>query len=257
MRPDQLFCGILVMLVWEGFGNFPKAKGATVQQQRSIQVRGDALVNVKPDRVVITFGVETRGPQLLAARNSNQSIVAKTLAELKSLKVRPQDIQTDHQSVEPIYSGSYGQEQLTGYTVRSMLVVTLSDASQLDEVMTRALQAGVNVIRGVQFETSELRRYRDQAREIALKAAKEKAENMAAVLGMRVGQALTISEGRSGSSWWHNSSWYGWGRSSAAMSQNVVQNMPASSDTLEGEVHLGQISVQASVEVSFELIAGK
>ena len=42
--------------------------------------------------------------------------------------------------------------------------------------LAAALKAGVNQVNNVEFYTSELRKYRDQARELAMKAAKEKAQ---------------------------------------------------------------------------------
>jgi hypothetical protein len=44
-------------------------------------------------------------------------------------------------------------------------------------------------VQGIQFRTSELREFRDQARALATGAAREKAEAMAAELGMEIGRA--------------------------------------------------------------------
>ena len=69
---------------------------------------------------------------------------------------------------------------------------------------------GVNYIHGIDFQTTEFKKYREQARELALKAAKEKADKMAAVLGQSVGAPIQINESYSGSPWWYWSSWSGW-----------------------------------------------
>ena len=64
---------------------------------------------------------------------------------------------------------------------------------------------------------------------MALTAAKEKAEKMAAVLGGTIGKPLAINESYGGGSWYF-SSWSGWGygRSSGGMSQNVIQDQRGS-----------------------------
>jgi len=104
----------------------------------------------------------------------------------------------------------------------------------------------------VDFRTTELRKHRDEARALAIKAAQEKAAALAGELGQTIGQPITISENQS--SWW---SWYGswWGyRWGGSATQNVVQNAGGSGATLgDSALAPGQIAVNASVTVEFEL----
>ena len=132
-------------------------------------------------------------------------------------------------------------------------VITLRDISKFDDVLSGAIDSGANVVQGVQFLTSDLRKYRDQARDLAIKAAREKADALAAALGQKAGKAVTISEQRN--SWF---SYYGswWGQSGGLQSQNVVQNAQSGGgeDLGEGDTTApGQIRVTASVAVTFEL----
>ena len=99
-----------------------------------------------------------------------------------------------------------------------------------------------------------MRKYRDQARTLAVKAAREKADLLAKELEVKVGPAHTVSEYSGG--WWSGySSWWGSGYYGAGGYQNVAQNAVSnsSSSDLEGTVALGQIRVNAAVSVSFEL----
>jgi len=138
--------------------------------------------------------------------------------------------------------------------VRNALVVNLTEADKLEGVVTRVLQAGVNYIHGIDFQTTEFKKYREQARELALKAAKEKAEKMAAVLGQSVGSPVQISEGYGGSPWSYYSSWYGWGYGrTQGMTQNVVQNAQGGSGESPETISLGKIAIRANVSVVFEL----
>jgi uncharacterized protein YggE len=114
------------------------------------------------------------------------------------------------------------------------------------------LQAGVNYIHGVDFQTTELRKYRDQARELALKAAQEKAEMMAATLGQKIGKPLQINEVTIGAPWWYSSSWWGYGRQTG-MTQNVTQNAGDNQGETSDTIALGKISIRANVTVTFEL----
>jgi uncharacterized protein len=102
----------------------------------------------------------------------------------------------------------------------------------------------------VQFKTSQLRQHRDEARELAMKAAQEKARDLASAANAQPGCVLSIDE----NSW----SYYGYpwqsGRNQM-MTQNVMQNAPGSAQppSDDGPISLGQIAVQAEVQVRFSL----
>ena len=81
--------------------------------------------------------------------------------------------------------------------------------------MTNVLAAGVTNIHGIDFQTTEIKKYREQARELALKAAKEKAEKMAAVLGTIDRRPLQISESYLG----------GWG-SNRMLANTIAEQRP-------------------------------
>ena len=53
-------------------------------------------------------------------------------------------------------------------------------------MLSRVLLAGANHIYDIDFSTSELRKHRDAARALAMKAAQEKATDLAAAAGLKV-----------------------------------------------------------------------
>lgn len=219
-----------------------------------ITVNGEAVVNVKPDKIVVTFGIETWDPDVMVAKQKNNDILKKAIVAIKETGVADKEIQTDHLSIEPRYKNDYHKEDFIGYFVRNTFVVTLAETEKVEELVTKVLQAGVNYIRGIDFQTTEFKKYREQARELALKAAKEKAEKMATVLNQTVGTPIQINENYSGSPWWYYSSWSGWGYGrSQGMSQNVIQNVQGGSGEISDTIALGKISIRANVAVTFEL----
>ena len=222
--------------------------------RRSIKVSGEAVVNVVPDKIVVTFGIETWDVEITAARTKNSEILRTAIASINELGIPDREIQTDHLSVEPRYRNDYTKENFIGYFVRNTFVVTLTEAVKVDELVTKALQAGVNHIHRIDFQTTELKKYRIQARERALRAAKEKAENMARALGQSVGSPIQIQESYAGSRWSYFSSWSGWGYGRGhGMSQNVIQNVQGGSGEISDTIALGKIAIRANVNVTFEL----
>ena len=219
-----------------------------------ITVSGESIVNVEPDKVVIALGIETWDLEIMEAKEKNNEIMNRTLTAIRELGVPQKEIQTDHLSIEPRYKDNYEKEDFIGFFVRNSLVVTLDKMNTIEELVTKALQSGVNYIHGVDFQTTEFKKYREQARELALKAAKEKADKMAHVLGQSARDPVQISESYTGYYGPNYSGWSGWryGRNQG-MSQNVIQNVEGGSGELYETIALGKISIRASVSVTFEL----
>ena len=220
-----------------------------------ISVNGEAVVKVQPDEIIITFGIETWDKNIMTAKQQNNEIMKKAVAVINKSGIQDKDIQTDYLSIEPRYDDNYEKKNFIGYFVRNTFVVTLSEASKVEEVVTNVLQSGVNYIHNINFQTTEFKKYREQARDLAINAAKEKAEKMAAALGKKIGDPIQINEGYGGSNWWYYSSWNGWGYGSRSnyMSQNVMQNIENGSGEISETVALGKISIKANVAVTFEL----
>ena len=217
---------------------------------RLITTTGEAEVLVIPDEVVLTLGVETSNKQLRLAKQENDAIVAKVLAAAEARGVAAKYLQTDQISIEPRYRDNYEQRDFVGYFVRKTIVITLKDISAFDAVLTDALEAGAGYVHGIQFRTTELRKHRDAARALAIRAAQEKAVALAQELGQEVGQPHDIREDQS--QWW---SWYntGWGGGASMLMQNVIQEGGGTPVGTEGTLAPGQISVTAKVTVSFEM----
>jgi uncharacterized protein YggE len=212
-----------------------------------VNVTGDAEIKVAPDEVVLILGVETGDKNMQVAKNQNDERVKKVIAMTKDFGIDPKYVQTSQIQIEPRYEGASTKYNFIGYFIYKTIVITLKDVDKFENVYSTALVAGATHVEGIQFRTTELRKYRDQARALALKAAQEKASAMAGTLGQKIGEPQSIREDYSG--WW---SWYNprWG---SPMSQNVVQNAGGRTPNEEGTFAPGQISVTASVSVGFAL----
>lgn len=230
---------------------------APCDSSRSVQVSGVAIVNVTPDRALIKLGVQSNGRSAKEAQARNSTTINQVVKALRSQGIEAKDIATDWYTIEPLYE-DYDSLRIKGYRIHNIVEVTMRDAGKSNDAIISAFQAGANQVVDVQFYTSELRKYRDQAREAAMKAAMEKADALASTAGSGVNCVLTINENTSsnfyGGGWW----WYGYNSNQNLMTQNVVQNAaPAggeSSSTLDdGPLSAGQISIRVEVSASFGL----
>jgi uncharacterized protein len=152
----KLFATLLLLAVTLGYAQF-------FPDSNSIAVTGDAAINVAPDRVRLNFGVETRNQALVAGVAENDAIVRRVMAAIRDLQVEAGDIQTENIHVTLGYD-SHDSTLIDYYEVSKGVQVFVRDVSKFEPLLTALLRAGANHIYDVDFSTSELRKYRDQAR---------------------------------------------------------------------------------------------
>jgi uncharacterized protein YggE len=223
---------------------------AVCDTTRSVQVSGTSLINVVPDRALIQLGVQSNGSSPADVEQDNSTAINKIMRVLKNLGIDAKDISSDLYYVEPVYS-SYDSLSIKGYRINNTVAVTLRDISKVNTVISTALESGANQIINVELYTSDLRKYRDQARGLAVKAASEKADLLATSAGAQRGCVLSITENVYS---YYNGWWMG--QSNNIWAQNVTQNAAPGNNVPspeEGAVSLGQIAVRAEVTVTYSL----
>ncbi|MBN2117565.1 MAG: SIMPL domain-containing protein [Anaerolineales bacterium] len=228
---------------------------------RSIHVSGTAVVNVVPDRALIQLGVQSNGrtPKEVQARNA--AMISRVIKALKGMGVQARDISTDRYIIQPLYE-DWDSLRIKGYRIFNVISITMRDVDKTSEAIAAAFQAGANQVVNVEFYTSDLRKYRDQAREMAITAAREKATALAQGAGTDIGCVLNINE----NSWSYFNGWRGWGwwygggNNQNLWTQNAVQNAPASGGSGgetapngDSPVSAGHISIRAEVQATFAL----
>jgi uncharacterized protein YggE len=205
---------------------------------RLISVTGTSEVNVAPDQVVLSLGVEARDKDLGVAKSQNDARIKKVFGLARDAGVEPKDIETSTLRMGAEYSEEKVPKFL-GYSVSQTTTITLKDLSKYESLMTKLLEAGINRVNGINFGVSETRKYRDEARSTAIRAAKEKAVAIAADLGQTVGKPWDISE---------ESGWNAY-----QYTANSFSTDKATRDSDESTIAPGQLTIRASVKVSFQL----
>ena len=226
----------------------PASAQALPGQQRQISVNGTAAVRVAPDEVLLTVGVDTRHAELQEATRENDARMARALALIRQHGVADKDMQVNHIQVEPDYNHERSRTVPVAYRVHKSVTLRLTQLNRFDALLTSLYGVGVNQVSDIEYRTSQLRRHRDKARELAAQAAREKADQLTAQLGVKRGKALSIRESSSQ-----------WGRTMLGnrnlQQQNAMQQAqgaaPAEGD--EDSFAAGQISVTATVDVVFEI----
>ncbi len=213
-----------------------------------ITVSGQAEIRVPPDQVVFTLGIEAVDKDILAAKKRTDDSVKEVLAIARKNNVKPEDVQTSQISIQPKYNTDdleYEQRrtvkrEFVGYQVSKTVAVILRDISRFDSLLFDVLKAGVTRLSNVEFRDSQIRKHKDQARAMAIKAAQEKANLLAREIGQTIGPAYSITES-------------GVVPYTANVSQNRVDNFTEGTSDSASAIAPGAISVTAQVTVSFRL----
>ena len=229
---------------------FPAFLRAAEPEARTVRSSGSATVYVKPDEVEVTFSVHTFDSDLVKSKAANDQAVRQVIDFVKSLKVDENDIQSDAMRSERVYEPAVRDRpaEFKGYTVRRAYSIVLRDVAKLDALADHLLVRPDITIGGINFRTSQSRKFRDEARRKAVRAAREKAELMASELNCAIGRAQTINE--------QSPPTYGYAMQNYTNSNAHDEGGGAGADGGSGATHLGQIAMMASVEVTFDLLGG-
>jgi uncharacterized protein YggE len=227
----------VVQVLPEGLG----VPGVAHVGARTITVSGSAEILTAPDRFEISAGFDVQTTDLEDARDESKRRAAALMAVAERHGVAACDVQTHQLSLHPRYDNNYGEHRrLIGYEASRSLSLTLHDIEEVEAVLYDLAAAGANRIDRVEFRTSKVAEKRAEARVLAVEAAREKAEAMAAALGQEIGEPLKIDEGGDAQPW---------GAPSSANYMLSNETVAQVSET----VATGKIQVRAGVSVVFKL----
>lgn len=212
--------------------------GQRPAQPRTLSVSAEAEIKVSPDRVALTMGISRRTKELQEGREELAQAMQRVQNWLKEQQTDPNAFQLLRLSVTPVYRyepslSATDSPAQAGYDFTQTFTLTLKDPAEYQKILYGLLELGINRVDDVSFYSSEILKYRDEARLAALEAAQRKAALLAGGAGVELGEILSLSE--SGGPVYYR-----------AVS-NAVQN---SADGAGAGEELGFISVKASVSLT-------
>jgi uncharacterized protein YggE len=162
---------------------------------RTITVVGQGRVSVKPDIAYANLGVQLVAPTASEATGQADEAMSAVIAVLKDLAIDDKDIQTATYNVYPqqeFQDGTPGK--ITGYQVSSTIRVTVRDLDKLGSVLDQAIGAGVNNIQGITFGIDDPTEAQSAAYDQAVADASARADELARVSDVQVGQVRSINQ---------------------------------------------------------------
>lgn len=165
------------------------------QGARTIKVVGIGEALGEPDEARVTVGVETFAAKVDDATSENEDIIDAILDSLTESGIASNDIQTSNYSLwaEQRY-GENGPEGIAGYRVSNQVSVVIRDIEKVGDVLAAVTAAGANSIYGVSFSVADPAMLQAEAREKALEDARQRAESLAQLSGLPLGEIEAIDE---------------------------------------------------------------
>jgi uncharacterized protein YggE len=133
--------------------------------------------------------------------------------------------------------------------VLNMVEVRVRKVDTVADVINAASAAGADKVENVEFTVESLHKLRSRAREMAAKVAREKAEQLAQLMGANLGEVISVTDNNEPD---YRSYWYG--SNLANSNVQASTSMPsAESSEPESSISGGQIVVKVREDVLYAL----
>ena len=234
------------------------------EEMRSIKVTAKSEIKVAPDEVVLQLAVHTRHLQLLTAKRENDKIAAAVLSLTKTHAIPAADVMVTDLDVSPDY-GSYGRRKpvLIAYDFTRSIEVRLTDFKKIEPFLSDAFDTGLSHVTSLQYRVSNQRQHQFNARKLAVTYAKEKAEHLTRLTGMKLGSPIRIEEDVEEN--WNAGGFGGGGIGAIRLEKKadgiastkpqftLVSFQKAAEDKTDALFAPGQIIIEANVTIEFEM----
>ncbi len=161
-----------------------------------ITVSGVGTAYGAPDIAYIGVGADFASENAGEAFSQTSDIMNAVRQALLELGIAEQDLQTTNVSIYPqdIYNPTDGSISGRTYRVSSAINVTVRDVTMIEQVINAAIEAGANNLYNLSFGIADPAGLEQEARTQAVANARQRAEQLAGLLGVTVGEPIVISE---------------------------------------------------------------
>lgn len=167
---------------------------------RTMSVSGRGEVYLIPDIAYINIGTRSEALDVATALSDNNDQAQAISSVLADKGIDPLDIQTTAFNVYPFQNyGMDGQPTELKYVVENTVNVKVRDLNRLGEILDAVVRSGANQINGISFDVEDRKQAEADARRLAIEDATAKAQELASLAGITLGEVQNISVYSNGS----------------------------------------------------------
>ncbi|HEY0979790.1 MAG TPA: SIMPL domain-containing protein [Candidatus Paceibacterota bacterium] len=169
--------------------------GSGTPAGNTITVTGEGNVERAPDTARMSFTVRSEAVEVNTAQDAVAEKITKIKADLEMAGIDEDDISTATYNSYPQYTYPANQKPtLRGYEVAQAVTVKVKDLTLVENVISILGNNGVTDMQGPNFGFDDDKEVAREARENAIKDAKEQAKKLADDLGVDLVRIVSFNE---------------------------------------------------------------
>lgn len=149
---------------------------------RTMTLTGQGQVTAVPNIAVIRLGVQTTGENLVDMQAENAQITQSIIQTLQRMGIS--DIKTFQYSIDKVYDYENGRQVDRGYSVRNILEIRTTNLDMAGNIIDTSVNLGANVVDLISFDVANRDYYYQQALNMAIMNAMQKAKSISMNLGI-------------------------------------------------------------------------
>ena len=149
MRRKKIFYNILAFIIFVGLFSSCSYKENQSSQKysKSVMVKGNAVINVKPDTAILDLKIKTRGKNIINIQSEHNKIIDNIVDSILKLGVvNNKDIYKSFCNLSTLDKSDY--ELFTGISVK------VRDIDKIEEILNEAMKAGAYKDYNIEFTVS-------------------------------------------------------------------------------------------------------
>ena len=171
----------------------------TATTTNTISFSGEGKASATPDIAMISASVVTQDANAKTAQDDNATKANKVTDFLKNQGIDPNDIKTSNYNIYPQYR--YPQDSqpiITGYQVSQDFQVKVRDLTKVSAILSGLVSSGANQVNNLGLQIDNPDKVLADARQKAIEAAKQKAQDVSGQVGISLGKIVNFSESLGG-----------------------------------------------------------
>lgn len=163
----------------------------------TISIVGVGEMKAIPNISTINFTIREEGDSLVNMKELKDKVSSKldkVLTELKNLDIENKDIKTNNYSFNPKYDYSNGRSNIFGYEASQNIDIKIRNIDDINNVLNILAENKIREVVGPNFEIDNKIELKEEARELAIKDAKEKAEKLSKELNVKIKRIVGYSD---------------------------------------------------------------
>ena len=160
----------------------------------AITLSESGKATVTPDTSEVEFSVVSEGKTPPDAQRDNTQKMNAIIQFVKESGIDAKDIKPAAYTLYPKYDYDNGRADIVGYTLTQSLRVKVRDIEKLGVLLEGGTSRGANQVGVIRYFVDDPDMFKQEARKEAVAKVRAKADELARLMGVRLGRVISFSE---------------------------------------------------------------